>query len=187
MTHDTFWSIIACACAISKVPTQKFDALKMELLTLSQKDMISFHQIYRIYYDKLYRYDIWGAASAIYGTVSDDSYSDFRSCIIAAGRSVCEDIIKDPDLLACHLSSFPGVDSMFYENYGYAIYDAYEQKFHSGHLETLDAMPSHLKGDPEDLTHPIWPRDIKYVPLVMGLTDLLDYAIKARLKRFPSI
>lgn len=60
-----------------------------------------FHNVLYAYVDLAYQYGLWDAASVIkeYGC-SDDGFMDFRAWLIAQGRDVYMNALKDPDTLA---------------------------------------------------------------------------------------
>ena len=60
-----------------------------------------FHNILHAYEDLADKYGLWDAASVIkeYGC-SDDGFIDFRAWLIAQGRDVYLNALKDPDTLA---------------------------------------------------------------------------------------
>jgi hypothetical protein len=47
-----------------------------------------------------YDWNVWGAAYVIHGGCSDDGFWDFRAGLVALGRKVYEQALRDPDALA---------------------------------------------------------------------------------------
>jgi len=121
----TFWDIIETARA-SAGPDRPFhESLTDHLATLSEDDILEYHERFEKMHDALYRYDLWAAAYLIRGGCSDDSFIDFRAGLIAQGRDWYEQAMTSPDSLAGHPAvagaGHPLADNpLFYEEVNYA-------------------------------------------------------------------
>ncbi len=102
MDIGTFWDIIETARA-SAGPDRPFhESLTDHLATLSEDDILEYHERFEKMHGALYRYDLWAAAYLIRGGCSDDSFIDFRAGLIAQGRDWYEQAMTSPDSLAGH-------------------------------------------------------------------------------------
>jgi len=128
----TFWDIIETARA-SAGPDRPFhESLTDHLATLSEDDILEYHERFEKMHDALYRYDLWAAAYLITGGCSDDSFIDFRAGLIAQGRDWYEQAMTSPDSLAGHPAvagaGHPLADNpLFYEEVNYAASCAFDR------------------------------------------------------------
>jgi hypothetical protein len=128
MTEDTFWEIIAKAQSVAgKKETYAdqhgMDCLQRELERLSPDEIVSFDLIFSQKLHDAYRWDLWAAAFIILGGCSDDGFLDFRSELVARGRSTYEAALKDPQSLA---DADPDMDGA--EGWQYLAGNAYKAK-----------------------------------------------------------
>ena len=99
-----------------------------------------FHNILYAYEDLAYKYGLWDAASVIkeYGC-SDDGFIDFRAWLIAQGKDVYLNALKDPDTLA----DIQPYGECCFECLSYVGDHAYEQLTgRSAYDEMDDALPA---------------------------------------------
>ena len=97
-----FWDIIEIARA-SAGPDRPFhESLTDHLATLTEQDILEYHECFEKMHDALYRYDLWAAAYLVRGGCSDDSFIDFRAGLIAQGRDWHNKTAAAPDSLADH-------------------------------------------------------------------------------------
>ena len=125
MNQDTFWALIQEAkTACGQDMGAMEDYLRDHLVSMGPAAAKDFHDILHAYEDLAYQYGLWDAASVIkeYGC-SDDGFIDFRAWLIAQGKEVYMNALKDPDTLA---EVEPYGDCRF-ECMSYVGNDAYEQ------------------------------------------------------------
>ena len=68
---------------------------------MTPEDVLQFHNLVYSYRDAAYKYGLWTAAGILMETgCSDDSFSDFRMWLIAQGKDVYLNALKDPDSLS---------------------------------------------------------------------------------------
>jgi hypothetical protein len=79
---------------------RKCEVLKAEIGKLSKNEASDFAVLFDTMMDRAYSHKLWGAAYAIHGGCSDDTFNDFRSSLISRGRACFERAIADPDSLA---------------------------------------------------------------------------------------
>jgi hypothetical protein len=95
-----FWEIIETARA-SAGPGRPFhEALTDHLATLTEQDILEYHERFEKMHGALYRHDLWAAAYLIGGGCSDDGFTDFRAGLIAQGRDWYQQAAAAPDSLA---------------------------------------------------------------------------------------
>ena len=102
MSKDAFWALIqeaktACGQDLDAME----DYLRERLVSMGPAAAKDFHDILQAYEDLADQYGLWDAASVIkeYGC-SDDGFIDFRAWLIAQGKEVYMDALREPDTLA---------------------------------------------------------------------------------------
>ncbi|MDE7244668.1 MAG: DUF4240 domain-containing protein [Oscillospiraceae bacterium] len=101
MSKDDFWNLIA---DMKKDCGQDMNAsirwMKDQLTALGPQQAQDFHDILHGYRDMAKQYGLWSAASIMCDGCSDDGFIDFRAWLIAQGREVYLEALKNPDSLA---------------------------------------------------------------------------------------
>ena len=124
VNKDTFWTLIAQA---KEHCGQDMDAstqwLVDRLVSMGPEQAQNFHDILHGYRDLAQKYGLWNAASIMCNGCSDDGFIDFRGWLIAQGKSVYLNALKDPDSLA----NVPAYGGCCYETINYAGEYAYEK------------------------------------------------------------
>ena len=102
MSKDAFWALIqeaktACGQDLNAME----DYLREQLVSMGPAAAKNFHDILQTYEDLADQYGLWDAVSVIkeYGC-SDDGFIDFRAWLIAQGKEVYMNALRDPDTLA---------------------------------------------------------------------------------------
>ena len=123
MSKDQFWNLIEKA---KEVCGTDLDAsavwIKQQLFYMTPEDVLQFHNLVYSYRDAAYKYGLWTAASIMMEAgCSDDSFSDFRMWLIAQGKEVYLNALKDPDSLSgvtpygyCSFESLGYISSQVY-------------------------------------------------------------------------
>src|SRR5262245_15492561 len=100
MDKSTFWSLIEGAKKKAKGnPEKQVEILEKELAKFPPEEIIAFNKIYDEFRFRAYRRELWAAAYIINGGCSDDGFEYFRGWLIAQGKEVYEDALRDPELL----------------------------------------------------------------------------------------
>lgn len=133
MTEADFWRLIDAS-------RQDFDPKRRDgnmdlqekrletlLSALSVDDVHGFERVYRAKYGEAYRWDLWGAAYIIGGGCSDDSFMDFRAWLVSMGQAVFDAAMANPESLV-EAAAMPGVESSFFEGFGYVVHRVLERK-----------------------------------------------------------
>ena len=124
MDEDGFWGIIETADRESGTGMdEKSEALKRAIGRLPETEASGFSELFDEKMDRAYTYPLWGAAYIMHGGCSDDTFADFRACLISRGRPQFEHAVADPDSLADEAFDR---DAWFYEGYQYAVADGVE-------------------------------------------------------------
>src|SRR5215813_640854 len=101
MDVDTFWSLIENAHEASGGDTGKQAELLTQVLSqFSEQELIEFDRIVYEMMWRSYQADLWEAAWVIGCGCSDDGFFDFRGWLIAQGKHVFEEAIRDPETVA---------------------------------------------------------------------------------------
>jgi hypothetical protein len=117
--ESQFWELVQRAHdTASDEMDRKCEVLKAEIGKLSKNEASDFAVLFHTMMDRAYSHKLWGAAYAIHGGCSDDTFNDFRSSLISRGRACFERAIADPDSLADE--EFDAT-AWFYEGYQYAV------------------------------------------------------------------
>jgi hypothetical protein len=108
MLMRTFWKVVeraraecagddgwASASAIG-------DALSRHLEQMSLDRILEFHDCYERARAQTHRWEMVAAAYLIWGSISDDSFTDFQGGLVSLGRRAFDQIVADPDSLAEH-------------------------------------------------------------------------------------
>jgi hypothetical protein len=132
MTRNSFWQLIdeSLSGFNAAQPDGNMDRqaerLRQLLAGLAAEEIVSFNEHFRALMVDAYRWDLWAAAHVLGGGCSDDYFSYFRAWLISRGRIVYEGVCADPESLA-EYERAPGVEDIFFEDFPYAIAEAYEQ------------------------------------------------------------
>ncbi|GGE95633.1 DUF4240 domain-containing protein [Pseudoalteromonas gelatinilytica] len=121
MSVDDFWKIINKLKSVKEPQL----ALTKELKKLTKEELIDYDDKFSFFHYKLNTWSIWGAAHIIYGSCSEDRFSDFRNGIILLGKEIYELIVDDVDNFA-QLNLDYDIRN---ESVGYLAIDLYEDKF----------------------------------------------------------
>ena len=102
MSKDAFWALIQeakTACGQDLNAMEYY--LQEQLVSMGPAAAKNFHDILQTYEDLADQYGLWDAVSVIkeYGC-SDDGFIDFRAWLIAQGKEVYMNALRDPDTLA---------------------------------------------------------------------------------------
>lgn len=145
MDTSAFWTIIDAARADAGNDWEDMLApLQQRLSALEKADLMLWQQIFYEYHHLSYKNKLWAAAYIINGGCSDDGFDYFRGWLIAQGKRVFMDALRDPDSLA-------GVDScegdVEYEDILSAAMEVYFRAYTGGARE-YDAWSAELDAHP---------------------------------------
>ena len=151
MSKDTFWALIQeakTACG------QDMDAitehLRDGLLIMGTGAARQFHNIFQAYMDLAEPFGLWDAASIIKENgCTLEGFIDFRAWLIAQGKAVYLNALRDPDTLAdvepygdCSFESIAYVGNDVYHNL--TGQDAYGDLDTAGYLKLRDELQSEV-------------------------------------------
>jgi hypothetical protein len=137
-----FWQLIADTRQAAGNDTgRQSELLEERLSRLPAQQIVDFARIRRGLDERLYSWDIWGAAYVIDDGCSDDCFRDFRAYVISLGRGPYEAALRDPDSLAPVAQDAEGGD---WENAVDVAPDAYQ----SATGEDFPVDDSDLSGTP---------------------------------------
>lgn len=146
---ETFWRIVEAAGKASEGDCQQQARLITDALSeLDPEEVLSFDRILDSLMDDAYCWDLWGAADLINRGCSDDGFEDFRGWLIAQGRDVYQNALRDPDRLADQpaVSSLGEFDTLWCQELLAAPFEAYEKL--TGDLPPEEERPpAVLKGE----------------------------------------
>ena len=101
MGTAAFWQLIADTRQAAGNDTgRQSELLEERLSRLPAQQIVDFARMRRGLDERLYSWDIWGAAYVIDDGCSDDCFRDFRAYVIYLGRGPYEAALRDPDSLA---------------------------------------------------------------------------------------
>ena len=171
INKETFWQFIE---EMKKQYGQDMKVsiswIKKELLRMPPEQSLQFHAIMHGYRDAANKYGLWTAATLIkeYGC-SDDGFIDFRAWLIAQGKEVYMNALRDPDTLAdiepygdCCFECLSYVGDYAYEQLtGRSAYDEMEP-------DRIEKMRDELKKDivyKNGIQYPREPKDLpRFLP-----------------------
>lgn len=100
MDIETFWNTIERSRAGSDGTTSsQADELAAILRKRPATEIAEFHRHFAEANQSLYTWDLWGAAHVLLGGCSDDTFTDFRSWIVAQGHEYVSACAADPAAL----------------------------------------------------------------------------------------
>jgi hypothetical protein len=154
MDEARFWSIVEstrdAATAIPREATTDFfdvhaQTLHDALNALPPTHIAAFEARFHELSVRAYRWDLWGAAYWMHGGCSDDSFMDFRACLISLGKDRYYAALANPDSLV-EIIDAPDVPYMLAEGFQYIAGKVYES-------QTGTSIPDDIYdgiGHPED-------------------------------------
>ena len=128
LSKDEFWKIIdETNKIVGKGSQEQFlSVFKEKLSAHSLENIRDWYAIFRFYFTKAYRNDLWAACAATKTHCSDDGFIDFRYWLISQGREMYLSAINNPDSLADF--DIPE-GSAHFELFGYEPDSVYENKW----------------------------------------------------------
>ena len=128
MDIGRFWQIIDGARARAKGDQgAMLEEMSRALEALAPPDIASYQEHFDALVRGAYRWDLWGAAYIMNGGCSDDGFEYFRYWLIAMGRGVHENAMRDPDSLA-GVAAALDEEGFEFESFGYVAQQVYEEK-----------------------------------------------------------
>jgi hypothetical protein len=159
MNEEEFWRIIEVTKYQSAGDGKKQVELVVEYLSqLSEGEILDFDYIYRGYFKRAYKFNLWDAAYIINGGCGNDGFHYFQAWLIGQGQAVYEAALANPDSLAdvVELGQYASLELL-----NYAADEAYEIKTGSDIGEMpkrkllADTVPVQDKwSDNHELSHP---------------------------------
>ena len=121
---DGFWTLLEETKQYFGQDTRSSaEWLKKQLRAMGPEEALRFHAFEHCYNDAADRYGLWNAAAVmIEDGCTDDGFLDFRAWLIAQGKAVYMNGLKDPDSLAA-VEPYNGCS---FESLSYVGHDAYE-------------------------------------------------------------
>jgi hypothetical protein len=101
MNESAFWGLMENTRADADNDTGRQSGLLEERLSkLPPRQIVRFQQIRKQMDERLYTWDVWGAAYVIDDGCSDDCFRDFRAYLISLGPRAYSTALRNPDSLA---------------------------------------------------------------------------------------
>ncbi len=148
MTEDEFWGLIdEVNKAAGDDPEAKERVLEQRLRALDPEAVLAFQRHFDAKCHSAYAWPLWAAAYVILEGCSDDSFMDFRSCVVFLGRATYEAALKNPDSLAAQDDAT--LEGLCHEGLAYVPDTVYEEKTGSPLAQTA-AAPSEPSGEKWD-------------------------------------
>jgi hypothetical protein len=154
MDRGKFWKIIdASRKKAAGDEDAQVEGLRQQLRALSLEEVLSFHAHFGACERAANRNDVYAAAAIIDGFwVSDDAFEYFRYWLIAQGRKVFDNALRDPDSLAQVVDEGAVCE---FEAFGYVSAWVWEEK--TG--KTMDNMPVQEGTPRKEEEGPAWKDD----------------------------
>ncbi|MGC9943319.1 MAG: DUF4272 domain-containing protein [Verrucomicrobiota bacterium] len=101
MNETEFWNLIAACKLAATANTSRFlELLQRTLERESEPAITDFSRLLHEQMAKSYTRELWAAAYIINGGCSDDGFDCFRAWLIACGKEIFENALRDPETLA---------------------------------------------------------------------------------------
>lgn len=115
MNESEFWNLIQTSKRESHGDNaRQLMLLEQALERSSAQEIYNFCRLLREQMDRSYSWDLWAAAYIINGGCSDDGFDYFRAWLIAQGREIFENAIKDPETLVDVAESGVELEELLY-------------------------------------------------------------------------
>ena len=174
INKDTFWTLIGQAkehCGQDQDAFLQF--LDDRLTAMGPEQALNFDAVIHGYREAAYKYGLWCAATIMLDGCSDDSFTYFRSWLIAQGKDVYMSALKDPDFLAevpvhgdCRFESVSYVGVSVYEKLtGQNSYDRFDRDAYQALVEELKKGITYDEGIGYPYT---WSETAEYLPKLCG-------------------
>ncbi len=102
ISEERFWSLIEDAKIKGQDFNNQINSLVELLSKLNEKLIVGYEYTFRDILAKSANFNILALTKIIYGFVSDDNFLYLRCRLIAEGRRIYFDAIKNPELLSVH-------------------------------------------------------------------------------------
>jgi hypothetical protein len=156
MPDELFWRLIeeAKSTAGDDIETQA-EKLTAFLAQRSADEIVDFAKTFDACMARSYSWDLWAAAYIINGGCSDDGFDYFRGWLIAQGRKVFEDALRDPETLVERADPEADGEPMLY-----VADNAYRRKTGNDFPEYVRTVASHPSGKEwaEEAVNDVFPR-----------------------------
>lgn len=133
ITEDRFWDIIE--------RSEKGDKLVDVLSELTVDEIFGYRFWWEHFVRISYTEELWAIAYVIMNGCSDDSFDYFRFWLLARGRTVFVDVMKNPDSLCDEFDFIMNPEERYLpekELYDYAIYEALKRQGTSYERENIN-------------------------------------------------
>src|SRR5579859_1441472 len=101
LDEDRFWQLIEEAKAKSGGDGERQVQLLVDKLAeMSIANIFAFGEMMDHFKDLAYFRELWTAANDVCGGLGNDGFMDFRAWLIAQGKQVFFDVLRDPEILA---------------------------------------------------------------------------------------
>jgi hypothetical protein len=128
LSEERFWQIIARSLdgtdSVGLTMETQARLLEAELEVLSHDEFAGFVAHFSRHHSEACRHDLWAVAYVVMGGCGDDSFMDFRTWLVARGRSVYAAALRDPDSLAGEFDKIPTGEIPLWEYYFQRQFDA---------------------------------------------------------------
>ncbi|MCL2637620.1 MAG: DUF4240 domain-containing protein [Oscillospiraceae bacterium] len=129
MSIERFWELIHDAKEQSEGWEEMCDPLTASLSQLEDSEIALWYLMFDEYQQLSYKEQLWAAAYLINGGCSDDGFDYFRAWLIAQGREVYMNALRDPDSLSEAISE---TEEAEFEDIMSAANDAFRIKHELG-------------------------------------------------------
>lgn len=138
LTAELFWKIIETSRRLAPDDLEEQQqALQRLLQVCTPNEIVQFDWHFCQYLAQACTWDLWGAAYIIGNGCSDDGFMDFRAWLIAKGKRVYENALRDPETLLRVMKESDGNGQ--FEGFQYVAMDVWEGK--TG--KSQDDFPGH--------------------------------------------
>lgn len=126
MDEAKFWSLIERSREVSGGDlNEQLDVLVRLLTQLPADEIKGFDKTLHDLMGRSYTNELWAACYILNGGCSDDSFDYFRAWLIAQGKEVYDNALRDPETLA-DLDLSDSDEDRDFESLMYAAWTAYE-------------------------------------------------------------
>ena len=141
LSEERFWEIVA--------HSDKGKELEAELAKLTEDELFGFRYWWLRFSYQSYNQALWAVAYTVLGGCSDDSFDYFRNWLIARGKTVYYNAVRNADSLCDEFDDLTDKEYPEWEDVEYVPQEVFERKFKKDFHETEKTYDFNLEGFPD--------------------------------------
>ena len=108
LTQKRFWRLVD-ATAIEPDSEVQTANLRKLLGTLKKLELAGFIHNERMFQDRALQCRLWDFATVVFGSCTEEQFSNFRTWLVYRGKTLFKDSLKNPEILVPELRKYTGI------------------------------------------------------------------------------